>query len=167
MSTAVQLQQRLSLSQPNNTGLKLRFQLIAFHWEARRKEERKVWTWERYHKKHLWCWWSLNNWLRRRKYQFGIGKPNIQARYLWGRDWGWFSKVFLLRARSLSTCYSGPGWHLCPLPIQESSPLSCFVSIWGVNCGGGRFYPPVGTYPHLLCPPPPWPASWVPSPKSP
>ena len=42
MSTAVQLQQRLSLSQPNNTGLKLRFQLIAFHREARRKEEKKI-----------------------------------------------------------------------------------------------------------------------------
>ena len=23
--------------------------------------------------------------------------------------------------------------------------LASFVSIWGVNCGGGRFYPPVGT----------------------
>ena len=165
MSTAVQLQQRLSLSQPNNTGLKLRFQLIAFHREARREEGKKVWTWERCHKKYYsWCCWSRHKWLRRSWNQFGP----IKVRYLWGRDWGWFSKVvFLLRARSLSSCYSGPGWHLCPLPIQESSPLSCFVSIWGVNCGGGRFYPPVGTYPRLLCPPPPWPASWVPSPKSP
>ena len=34
-----------------------------------------------------------------------------------------------------------------PLAIQESSlaALPSFVSIGGVNCGGERFYPPVGT----------------------
>ena len=142
MSTAVQLQQRQSLSQPNNTGLKLRFQLIAFHREAPMKEEEKVWTWERYHIRDVedhcttdfgGAWISLE--LERLK----------QVRYLWGRDWGWDVQKFFFASKVFVKLLFRTSWHLCPLPIQESSPLSCFVSIWGVNCGGGRFYPPVGT----------------------
>ena len=96
MSTAVQLQQRQSLSQPNNTGLKLRFQLIAFHREAPMKEEEKVWTWERYHIRDVedhcttdfgGAWISLE--LERLK----------QVRYLWGRDWGWDVQKFFFASK--------------------------------------------------------------------